>query len=234
MAELNDTFFETLRSVDTPTVCNAIEVAQGRRGFDNFTKRSLVAADAALAPVVGFAKTARIKASAPPAEDPETIKARRMAYYRYVSEAPRPAVVVIQDVDYPDSVGAYWGEINAAVHKGFGLSGAVTDGLMRDLDALAPGFQILAGAIGPSHAFVHLLDFDAPVSVLGMEVAPGDLIHADRHGALAVPSDVVAELPAAIETLIAAEKLVLEPAARPDFDFEAFERAWRAFEAART
>ncbi|WP_299626335.1 RraA family protein [Pelagibius sp.] len=234
MTDLTEAFFETLRRVDTPTVCNAIEVAQGRRGFDAFTRRTMQVADPALQPIVGYAKTARIKASAPAAEPPETIKARRMAYYRYMSEPPRPAVVVIEDVDEPDCVGAYWGEINAAVHKGFGLAGAVTNGVMRDLDALAPGFQILAGSVGPSHGFVHVLDFDQPVSVLGMDVAPGALIHADRHGAVCIPDDVVSALPAAIETLMASEKLVLDPAGRPGFDFEAFEKAWQAFEAART
>ena len=76
-------------------------------------------------------------------------------------------------------------KINTQVHKGFGLSGTLTNGVMRDLGDLASDFQVLAGSIGPSHAFVHVVDFDQPVTVYGLEVAPGDFIHADRHGAVA-------------------------------------------------
>ncbi len=222
-----------LQSVDTPTVCNAIEVVQGKRGFDAFTRGTMVCTEPGLA-VVGYAATARISAIAPPADAPDVIRARRMAYYRMMHDAPRPSIAVVEDIDAPACVGAFWGEINTTIHKGFGMAGALTNGVVRDLGDLPPGFPVIAGSIGPSHAFVHVRDIDQPVTVHGLRVAPGDLIHADRHGALVIPPEVVPHLAAAIGKLQATERLVLDPARAPGFDFAAFEAAWAAFEAART
>lgn len=223
-----------LRQVDTPTVCNAIEVAEGKRGFDAFTRGTLLASAPEAPAMVGYARTAKIAAVAPPSEPPEVIKARRMAYYKYMAEAPAPAVTVIEDLDYPNAIGAYWGEINTTVHKGFGISGALTNGVMRDLGDLPEGFPVVAGSIGPSHGFVHVREIDTPVEIFGLTVAPGDLIHADRHGAVVIPSAVIPMLAEAISKLLETEKLVLEPAKAPGFDFATFEAAWARFEQSRT
>ena len=231
---MNDALLNVLRSVDTPTVCNAIEAAQGKRGFNNFTKATMVASAPEEKSVVGYALTAKIAASSAPEEPAESLKERRMAYYKYMAEGQRPSVAVIEDCDFPNCVGAFWGEINTTVHKGFGVSGVVTNGVVRDLGDLPTGFPVIAGSIGPSHAFVHVREFGKPVSVFGLAVEEGDLVHADRHGALVIPSLVIPSLQHAIEKLIATERLVLDPASKPDFDFEAFAKAWAAFEAART
>tara|TARA_A100001388_G_scaffold267059_1_gene240785 strand:+ start:32 stop:727 length:696 start_codon:yes stop_codon:yes gene_type:complete len=231
---MQDTLLDILRSVDTPTVCNAIEAAQGKRGFNNFTKATMVASAPKEKSVVGYALTAKIAATSAPEEAAESVKERRMAYYKYMAEGQRPSVAVIEDCDFPNCVGAFWGEINTTVHKGFGVSGVVTNGVVRDLGDLPTGFPVIAGSIGPSHAFVHVREFGKPVSVFGLAVEEGDLVHADRHGALVIPSLVIPSLQHAIEKLIATERLVLDPASKPDFDFEAFAKAWAAFEAART
>ena len=231
---MNDELLNVLRSVDTPTVCNAIEAAQGKRGFNNFTKATMVAPAPEEKSVVGYALTAKIAATSAPEEAAECVKERRMAYYKYMAEGQRPSVAVIEDCDFPNCVGAFWGEINTTVHKGFGVSGVVTNGVVRDLGDLPTGFPVIAGSIGPSHAFVHVREFGKPVSVFGLAVEEGDLVHADRHGALVIPSLVIPSLQHAIEKLIATERLVLDPASKPDFDFEAFAKAWAAFEAART
>ena len=231
---MDPALLELLRRVDTPSVCNAIEVAQGRRAFDAFTRGTMLCSAPEEPAVVDYAATARISALRPPTEDPATIRTRRMAYYRMMAEAPQPSVAVIEDVDFPDCVGAYWGEINTTVHKGFGMAGALTNGVMRDLGDLAPGFPVVAGSIGPSHGFVHVLENAVPVTIFGLRVAPGDLVHADRHGAVVVPPEVIPRLAGAIARMQATEKLVLGPARAPGFDFAAFEAAWSAFEAART
>ena len=231
---MNDALLNVLRSVDTPTVCNAIEAAQGKRGFNNFTKATMVASAPEEKSVVGYALTAKIAATSAPEEPAEILKERRMAYYKYMAEGQRPSVAVIEDCDFPSCVGAFWGEINTTVHKGFGVSGVVTNGVVRDLGDLPTGFPVIAGSIGPSHAFVHVREFGKPVSVFGLKAEEGDLVHADRHGALVIPSLVIPSLQHAIEKLIATERLVLDPANKPDFDFDAFAKAWAAFEAART
>lgn len=231
---MDDTLLALLKKVDTPTVCNAIEVAQGRRGFADFTRGTMLASDPDAPAMVGYARTARIAALEPPSEPAEMIKARRMDYYRHMATGPRPAVAVIEDMDFPDCIGAYWGEINTTVHKGFGLSGALTNGVMRDLGDLPDGFPVVAGSIGPSHGFVHVREIGATVTIFGMQVRDGDLIHADRHGAVVIPPEVIPSLAGAIRKLLDTEKLILDPARRDGFDFDAFAEAWAAFEASRT
>ena len=224
---------DLLRKVDTPTVCNAIEVIEGKRGFDRFTRGTVLCSDPQADAIVGVARTAKIAAAAPPDEAPEVIKSRRMDYYRHMATGPRPALAVVEDLDGANAVGAYWGEINTTVHKGFGLAGALTNGVMRDLGDLPEGFPVIAGSIGPSHAFVHVREIGKPVTVFGLAIADGDLVHADRHGALVIPRDYLVELGAAITRLQSTESIVLNAARSPEFDFDAFEMAWEAFERAR-
>lgn len=231
---LDDALLALLRKVDTPTVCNAIETAQGKRGFAAFTRGTMLSSAPEDPPVVGFARTAKIAGLHPPAEPVEVIKERRMDYYRSMSSGPRPAVAVIEDLDFPDCISAWWGEVNTTVHKGLGLCGALTNGVMRDLADLAPEFPVIAGSIGPSHGFVHVREVGTPVSVFGLAVRQGDLIHADRHGALVIPTDVIASLKSAIDKLLATEQIILGPAREPDFDMAKLEAAWAAFEASRT
>lgn len=229
---MDPTLLKILQNVDTPTVCNAIEVAQGKRGFNAFTRGTMLASDPA--PMVGYAVTAQIAALSPPTEDAQTIRTRRMAYYRAMADGPKPSVAVIEDLDYPDCIGAYWGEVNTTIHKGFGMSGALTNGVMRDLGDMAPGFPVVAGSIGPSHGFVHVRAVNVPVSIHGLPIAPGDLVHADRHGAIVIPPDVIPQLAGSIAKMQATEQLILAPARAEGFDFAAFEAAWAAFEVART
>ena len=229
---MTPSLLELLRKVDTPTVCNAIEVAEGKRGFNRFTRGTMLCSAPGEGAIVGYARTARIAAANPPQEPPEVIRARRMAYYKHMADGPLPSVAVVEDVDYPHAVGAFWGEINTSVHKGFGMVGALTNGVMRDLGDLPEGFPVVAGSIGPSHGFVHVREVGTPVTIFGMEVTVGDLIHADRHGALVVPQAVIATLEGAIRKLLETEGIVLE-AARDGFDFERFCEVWAQFEAAR-
>mgnify|MGYP001812491293 CR=1 FL=1 len=231
---MNKELLELLRAVDTPTVCNAIEVAEGKRGFATFTRGTMLASHPEAPAMVGYASTARIAAVSPPSEPPETIRQKRMDYYRHMANGPRPAIAVIEDTDFPDCIGAFWGEINTTVHKGLGLCGALTNGVMRDLADLPDGFPVVAGSIGPSHGFVHVVETGRPVTIYGLPISDGDFVHADRHGALVVPPAIIANLGEAIRKLLETEKIILEPARAPGFDIDAFESAWAAFEAART
>lgn len=233
-AALSAELLDLLRSIDTPSVCNAIEVAQGKRGFADFTRGTMLSSDPTAAAVVGYARTARIAGLKPPEEPPETIKQRRLDYFHHMADGPSPSVAVIEDTDFPDCISAWWGEVHTAVHKGLGLSGAVTNGVMRDLGDLAPDFPVIAGSVGPSHGFVHVRELATPVNVFGLTVNNGDLVHADRHGALVIPPEVLPALKASVEKMFAAEKLILEPARQPGFDVAALEQAWKAFERVRT
>lgn len=233
LPEITPELSALLKEVDTPTVCNAVETAQGKRGFDQFTRSPVTPADPNLPAFFGIARTARICGSRPPSGPPETAKEQRLAYYRYMAEPTLPRIAVIEDID-EEPIGAFWGEVNTTVHKGLGVSGVLTNGLVRDLGDVAPGFQVLAGGVGPSHYFVHVVEIDMPVNVLGLKVNPGDFIHADRHGAAVVPPEILPELADAIRQMQEGEQLVIGPAKEPGFDIAALEKAWEAFENARS
>ena len=229
-----DSLLATLQSVDTPTVCNAIEVAQGKRGFAAFTRGTMLHSRPGIPAMVGRARTARIAGLEPPTEDTQVIKARRMDYFRAMARGPGPTVAVVEDLDYPNCIAGWWGEVHVAVHKGLGLAGAVTNGVMRDLDVIDDGFPILAGSVGVSHGYVHVREIGTPVTVMGLDVSEDDLIHADRHGALVIPEDVIPHLENAIENVIANEAIILGPARAPGFTIDKLEAAWAEFEARRT
>ena len=215
---------EALRRWDTPTICNALEVVVPARRGRGFTLKPFTAADPALPPICGVARTGRIRAAAPSGRAGGQDKAARLAWYEYVADADLPTVVVLEDLDDTPGTGAFWGEVNSNVHKGLGALGCVTNGSFRDIDMLAPGFQIL-GVVNPSHAFVHVVDHGGEVSVHGMPCAHGDIVHADRHGAVMIPADAVRGLPAAIDLIARREKVVLDMCKRSDFGIAALREA---------
>ncbi len=226
MVELTDELIAELKGFDTPTVCNALElVAPKRRGL-GFTTRPLVCVRPGLEPVVGFVRTASIRATHPgPTSDEQA--ATRDGYYEYIDAGPKPSIVVIQDLDAEPGYGSFWGEVNSNIHLGLGCVAVITDGSVRDLPDLADGFQVLAGRVGPSHAFVHVVDFSRPVTVAGMSVADGDVIHADQHGAVVIPAGVCSEIAGAARLVARRERVLIDAARRPGFDIDALRAAQR-------
>ncbi|MBX6373823.1 MAG: RraA family protein [Acetobacteraceae bacterium] len=201
---------EALRQWDTPTICNALELVVPARRGRGFSIRPFVCAHPSLPPICGLARTGTIRAAQPSGRTREDDRAARLGWYEYVANSPLPTVVVIEDLDEVPGTGAFWGEVNSAVHKALGAQGVVTSGSIRDLDMAAPGFQMLAGSVGPSHAYVHVVDFGGEVNVHGMPCAHNDVVHADRHGAVVIPHEAVKLLPAAIELGARREKVILD------------------------
>src|SRR6202045_2115089 len=146
---------EALARYDTPTICNALEIVAPERRLVGYTTKPLVCPFPDLPPIVGYARTTTIRSVAASGLAAAEQQARRLAYYEYVGTGHGPRINVIQDIDGADAgFGAVWGEVQSAVHKALGCPGVITDGSIRDIDQWAPGFQALAGSIGPSHAFV--------------------------------------------------------------------------------
>jgi regulator of RNase E activity RraA len=218
---------EALRAFDTPTICNALELVAPARRATGFNRRPLIAPFPQLKPVVAFARTAIIRSREPHPRDRDAAKEIRLGYYAHVAAEPLPSIAVIQDIDVPDyGFGAFWGEVQSNVHKGLGCVGVITDGSVRDLDAMASEFFVLAGSIMPSHAHVHLVDFGGTVSVAGMVVSANDVIHADRHGAVVVPAEAVKEIPRAADLLARREKVVIDAARAPGFSVARLRQAF--------
>jgi regulator of RNase E activity RraA len=205
---------------DTPTICNGLELVYPERRASGFTTEPLVCLHPDMPPVIGYARTARIRATSPDLDSPEAARDRRLKYYEYVASGDEPTIVVIEDLDSNPGYGAFWGEVNTHVHRGLGVRGCVTNGSMRDLPDSAEHFQLLAGRIGPSHAHVHVVDFNVTVTVQNMSVTHGDIIHMDQHGAVVVPAEAVSALPDAIDLISRREAEIINAAKKDDFSFD--------------
>jgi len=166
-------------------------------------------------PMVGYAVTLTIRSETPHAT---TDPAAPMApLYEAVQQIDGPKVVVVQDLD--GGAGCLWGEVNSSICLALGCEGVVTDGLVRDLpDVEAIGFRYLAAGIGVARAYVEVVDIGIPVEVGGARFESGDLVHADRHGALIIPADAAPGLPAAAEATIAKEQRMLDWVRSAEFD----------------
>jgi regulator of RNase E activity RraA len=204
---------EVLKRWDTPTICNGLELVAPERRAIGFTVESMVAVDRKLPPIVGLARTGLIRAK----ERPRGPIPSREDWYDYVAADDFPTVAVLQDIDDRPGYGAFWGEVQSTVHLALGVRGCVTNGSFRDVDMIAPGFQIIGGRIGPSHAHVHLVQMRCDVNVFGMLARDEDIIHADFHGAVIIPADAVKRLPDAIELVARREKAILDIARAPGF-----------------
>jgi regulator of RNase E activity RraA len=225
-APLAASVLEALARYDTPTICNAMEIIAPKRRLIGYTTKPLVCPFPDLPPIVGYARTVTIRSVVKSGLSAEQQSKLRIEYYEYVGTGQGPRISVIQDLDGPDiGFGAFWGEVQSAVHKALGCLGVITDGSIRDIPQWAPGFQALAGSIGPSHAWVHAESFGQEVCVAGMTVRSDDLIHADSHGAVIIPHDLAAKLPEAAELCGRRETPILEIARSKDFSLERLKAA---------
>ncbi len=217
----------SLAGIDTPTICNLLEmVMPERRGF-GFTVQHLHCLYPHMKPIVGFARTATMRAKDPSGWTPDEARSRRNRYLDYVANGDVPKICVVQDVDERPGYGALFGEVNSTVHKALGCLGLVTDGSVRDIDQLAPDFQVLAGLVAPSHAFVHVAQWACEVNIEGMVVQDGDLIHADRHGAVVVPLTAVRGVLDSLDLMVRREAVILDAARRPGATVNDIKEAWK-------
>jgi regulator of RNase E activity RraA len=204
---------DALKRWDTPTICNGLELIAPERRTIGFTVEPMIAVDRNAPPIVGLARTGLIRAK----EKPRGPVPPREDWYDYVAAADLPTIALLQDIDDRPGYGAFWGEVQSTVHKALGVLGCVTNGSFRDLDMIAPGFQIIGSRLGPSHAHVHMVQMRCDVNVCGMLATQGDVVHADYHGAVVVPDDAVTRLPDAIATILRREKEILDAARAPGF-----------------
>src|SRR6516225_8060458 len=213
MKVASESELEFLRSIDTPTVCNLVEIVAPQRRGHGYTVRHLHCPFPELPPIVGFARTVTFKAKDAVALGEAGYMQKRLDYLDYVAAPPLPGIMVMEDLDGEHAgYGAFWGEVQSNVHKALGCLGVVTNGSIRDIPMIAPGFQMLAGSIVPSHAYVHVVDYGIDVNVHGMAVKSGDLVHADRHGAVVVPIDKLDAMKTALDGLAAREAKIIAAA----------------------
>jgi regulator of RNase E activity RraA len=200
VSALEPSVLEALKRYDSPTLSNAIELFDVRPRDEGYMRHEVRCLFPELGVMVGYAATATMRARGAGASDPEPLTA-------HVQSMPGPRIVVVQDLDDEPAHGALWGEVMATTFTALGCLGTVTDGSVRDLDeARAIGFYFFARAVSVSHGYARVESVGEPVTVGGLTVLPGDLLHADKHGVLLIPAEIAAELPAAADRVIAAEQ----------------------------
>jgi 4-hydroxy-4-methyl-2-oxoglutarate aldolase len=203
-----------LRAITTPTVCNAIESFDVRPRNEGFMDSTIQCRFPELGSMVGYAVTVTIRASTPPEKE---VPAPDV--WAEMDKFPKPRVVVVDDLDYPRPVGSYWGEVNASVYKALGAAGTVTNGGMRDLpEVRATGFHFFSSCVLVSHAYVHVVEVGSPVTIGGLTIHPGDLLHGDEHGVTTIPLEIACELPKAAQELEARERRLIDYARSERFD----------------
>jgi 4-hydroxy-4-methyl-2-oxoglutarate aldolase len=208
-----DELLEALRRYDTPTLANAIEEFDVRPRDEGFANLEIRCMFPELGVMVGYAATATIRAGGISRGGDQS------PLWGHVRSVPGPRVVVVRDLDEPAPHGALWGEVNATIFQRLGCAGVVTDGIVRDLtEARGMGFHFFARGPAVSHAYVRVESVGEPVQMAGLTVSPGDLIHADQHGVLLVPREIVRELPAAADRVIEREQTFLRWVRSPEFD----------------
>lgn len=216
---------EALRRLNTPTISNAIETFDVRPRNAGFTSPEIRCMFPEFEPMVGFAATATIMAEQP---GDGTRNASRPEYWSYVASVPAPRIAVIQDLDQPPAVGSFWGEVNGNIHRALGCAGTITNGGVRDLDEVrAIGFQMLASAAIVSHAYVHLVDFGTPVKIGGTVIRSGDLIHADKHGAIVIPTEIAAAIPEAAAEVERTERRIINYCKSSEFSVDGLKELYR-------
>ena len=213
-----------LQRIDTCTVSNAIETFNVRLRNEGFADSSIRCLTPSATPLVGYAVTVRIRCSNPRKDGHAYVD--RTDWWTWLQSIPAPRVVVIEDVDERCGLGSFIGEIHAGILLALGCVGAITNGSAGDVPAVAKTpFQVFAGSVAVSHAYSHIIEFGGPVTVGGLEVKPGDLLHADANGVLSVPNKIVADIPAAAARIIEHESKLIALCRSPQFSIETIKDA---------
>lgn len=202
---------ETLRALgrfDTPTVCNAIELFEVRPRNTGFMNGSIKACFPKMPPMVGYAVTSTFRSMSPPRSG--DVYASMSQQVESFAGLPGPAVMVYQDLDDP-VVSATFGEVMCSVYKGFGARGLITSGAGRDLEQVeAIGFPTFTSGAICAHGYCHTLAVNVPVTIGGICIYPGDLLHGDLNGVSTIPHEIASEVPQVCDELAKAEKVVLD------------------------
>ena len=178
-----------LKRWNTPTIYNGWEqITSSDAAADAFNVEEIRDFMPQMGPMVGYAVTVVCEPSQErhKKEQPDAWS----EYRRYVASIPGPKIVVVQDLDKPRVIGSFWGEVNSNIHRALGCAGTITDGAIRDVDEMCnAGFKAIAKRFCVGHAHSWPVRWDCPVEVFGRAVEPGQLIHADKHGFLAIPDE---------------------------------------------
>jgi regulator of RNase E activity RraA len=215
-----DRVLEQLARFDSCTVCNVIELCSIRPRNTGYLDASIRAVYPELPPMVGYAVTATFRSAAPlPPDETGYNLAQQIASWEQV---PEPRILVIQDLD-DRPMGAVYGEVVASTAKAFGCVGLVTNGYARDiLQVRALDFPCFATGVCVSHAYCRFTSMSTPLTVGGVFIQPGDLLHGDANGVTTIPHELAECIAQACPELVENENILIEAAREPGLTRERF------------
>ena len=196
-----------LAQYDTPTIANAVELWNIRPRNLGYMNGSITACYPKLPPMVGYALTTTFRSMSPPrGGDAYSGIAQQL---ESIPEFPGPPVIVFQDLDVP-CASATFGEVMCSTYKAFGAAGLITSGTGRDLDQVE-GLDFPAFTNGTicAHGYCHMLALNVPVTVGGIMIYPGDLLHGDRNGVSTIPVEIASVVPGVCQEVAVAEAIIL-------------------------
>lgn len=223
MGQISEQDLEFLRSVDSPTIANAIEHFNVRDRMEGFIGGEVRSLFPEMPPMVGTALTVTMSHAPGPLAGRESW----WRMYEALAEMPMPTVLSVQDVSGAPSRCAYAGEVMATLAKRLGAVGMVTDGGLRDLhEVRALGFGYFARYLVVSHGNFDVVDVGQPIVLDGQEVKTGDILHGDANGIVIVPREVLDGLPAAVQDVRIRERAMMDAINSPEYSLaEARKRA---------
>ncbi len=178
-----------LKRWNTPTIYNGWEQITGSDpASEGFNLEATIDYMPQMGQMIGYAITVVIEPGN--GEHPASNPGGWSEYREYVASVPGPKIIAVQDLDKPEVIGSFWGEVNGNVHRALGCVGTITDGAIRDVDEMHnAGFKALARRLCVGHAHAFPIRWNCDVEVFGRTVHPGQLIHADKHGFLVIPEE---------------------------------------------
>lgn len=207
-----------LRSVDSPTIANAIEAFKVRDDTQGFLGMEVSCLTPELGVMAGYAVTARANSMRPGARRD---RAALMRLFDAVAAAPKPAVLVIQDVGPRRTHACFLGDVIATITKRLGAIGLVTDGGVRDLDGVRPlGYHVFAAGRVVAHGTFNIEEVGVVVEISGASIRPGDLLHGDASGVTTVPLEIADRLYEQCLTVRQRELALRDLATSKDFTLE--------------
>ena len=216
---LQRSILDAIRQFDTCTIANAIEHFKVRLRNEGYTLPGLQCVTGGSPRLLGYAATCRVRSADPPMSGNAYVD--RTDWWEKMGLLPVPRIAVFQDLDAADSGASTIGEVHAAILKAFHCEGMITNGSVRDIPGVSRmEFPMFAPAVSVSHAYMHIVDFGAPVEIFGLPIRSGDLLYADIHGVVSIPLDIAARIPEVASAIRAREREIIDLCQSPEFSLE--------------
>jgi 4-hydroxy-4-methyl-2-oxoglutarate aldolase len=208
MADTDAELIAYLKTVDTATLANAIELLEVRPRAEGFASLDLRCLFPEFGPMCGYAVTAQVETVTLGA--PRTEEAY-VELFAAVETSKKPAVLVMQEIGGDRDRATHAGEVMATIFTRLGAIGLVSDCGVRDLSAVRKiGFHYFARGAVASHASNRIVRTGVPVEVAGATIRPGDMVHADENGLITVPESGRERLPELVDQILDKERKLLE------------------------